>query len=81
MNLPHVQCPTCSHNAHAAGDCVKCNCGESEIVRSNNTRQLAPLWIYEDAYWFGYKLFTMVRSAETVGFAAFDPADHIGAIK
>jgi len=29
-----MSCPTCNHNLHAAGDCERCNCGESERVRS-----------------------------------------------
>lgn len=32
--MNRVGCDICKHETHAAGQCKRCNCGESEIIHS-----------------------------------------------
>lgn len=41
MEKQKVQCSTCKHEAHRAGDCKNCNCGQSELIGLKGERFLA----------------------------------------
>jgi hypothetical protein len=32
-----MSCKTCNHEDHNAGKCKQCNCGESEVIKSEDT--------------------------------------------
>ena len=34
-------CETCQHAGHEAGECKKCNCGQSELISLHGKRYLA----------------------------------------
>jgi len=47
-----MNCADCKHNEHAPGQCRRCNCGESYIVRGT---------FQECLEWFGGALYTTKR--------------------
>lgn len=47
-NVPKnvLLCTECGDDFHLAGQCTRCNCGESQLVFSNNYLAVGAAWLY-----------------------------------
>lgn len=56
-----MACADCKHKDHEAGECARCNCGESEVVRLSSFYYFRPVDYGENVHLWAERLSHKIR--------------------